>query len=51
MSQAKAITKYVRISPYKARRSADLIRNMCVEDVLFQDDNDDDINDINIEEI
>ncbi|NGX32577.1 MAG: 50S ribosomal protein L22 [Candidatus Anoxychlamydiales bacterium] len=36
MSQAKAITKYVRISPYKARRSADLIRNMCVEDALLQ---------------
>ena len=34
--KAKAITKYVRISPYKARRSADLIRNMKVEDALLQ---------------
>src|SRR3990167_2304140 len=36
MQKAKAITKYVRISPYKARRAADLIRNMKVEDALFQ---------------
>ncbi len=36
MMHAKAITKYVRISPYKARRSADLIRNMWVEDALLQ---------------
>jgi len=36
MKKAKAITKYVRISPYKARRAVDLIRNMKVEDAFFQ---------------
>lgn len=36
MQKAKAVTKYVRISPYKARRAADLIRNTKVEDALFQ---------------
>ncbi|NGX34510.1 MAG: 50S ribosomal protein L22 [Candidatus Anoxychlamydiales bacterium] len=36
MQEAKAKTKYVRISPYKARRSADLIRNMLVEEALLQ---------------
>lgn len=36
MKQANAKTKYVRISPYKARRSADLIRNMWVEEALLQ---------------
>lgn len=36
MQKARAITKYVRISPYKARRAADLIRNMKVEDAFFQ---------------
>jgi large subunit ribosomal protein L22 len=36
MEQAIAKTKYVRISPSKARRSADLIRNMTVVDALLQ---------------
>ncbi|MBN2478614.1 MAG: 50S ribosomal protein L22 [Parachlamydiales bacterium] len=36
MQKARAVTKYVRISPYKARRSADLIRNMTVEEALLQ---------------
>lgn len=36
MQKAKAITKYVRISPYKARRAADLIRKMKVEDAFLQ---------------
>lgn len=34
--KVRAITKYVRISPYKARRAADLIRNMKAEEALFQ---------------
>lgn len=36
--QQKSIakTKYVRISPYKARRAADLVRKMRVEEALFQ---------------
>ncbi len=34
--KAKAITKYIRISPYKARRAADLIRNMSVNDAILQ---------------
>lgn len=36
MEKAKSISKYVRISPYKARRAADLIRNMKVEDAYHQ---------------
>ena len=36
MSQAKAITKYVRISPRKARLAADLIRGLPVEDAVQQ---------------
>ncbi|MFA6502451.1 MAG: 50S ribosomal protein L22, partial [Parachlamydiales bacterium] len=36
MQKVKAITKYVRISPYKARRAADLVRNMKVEDAVLQ---------------
>ena len=36
MQKARAITKYVRISPYKARRAADLIRNMKVEEAFLQ---------------
>ena len=36
MKKAKAITKYVRISPYKARRAAEIIRNMKAEDALLQ---------------
>ena len=36
MQKAKAKTKYVRISPYKARRTADLIRNKMVKDAIFQ---------------
>ena len=36
MQKAKAITKYVRISPFKARRAADLIRKMKVEDAFLQ---------------
>jgi len=36
MQKAQAKTKYVRISPYKARRAADLIRNMKVEAALLQ---------------
>lgn len=36
MITAKAITKYVRISPRKARLSADLIRGMGVSDALLQ---------------
>jgi large subunit ribosomal protein L22 len=36
MQKAQAKTKYVRISPYKARRAADLIRNMKVEDAILQ---------------
>lgn len=34
--QAKAITKYVRISPRKARLAAGLIRGLKVEDATFQ---------------
>lgn len=34
--KATAKTKYVRISPFKARRAADLIRNMKVDDALMQ---------------
>ncbi len=33
---AKAITKFVRISPYKARLAADLIRGLSVEDAALQ---------------
>ncbi|NGX28026.1 MAG: 50S ribosomal protein L22 [Candidatus Anoxychlamydiales bacterium] len=36
MQKAIAKTKYVRISPFKARRAADLIRNMKVDDALMQ---------------
>jgi large subunit ribosomal protein L22 len=36
MQKVKAITRYIRISPYKARRAADLIRNMKVEDALLE---------------
>jgi large subunit ribosomal protein L22 len=36
MSSAKAITKYVRISPRKARLAAGLIRNLAVEDAAVQ---------------
>lgn len=36
MRFAKAISKYVRISPRKARLAAGLIRNLPVEDALFQ---------------
>lgn len=36
MKFAKAITKFVRISPRKARRAADLIRNLNAEDALLQ---------------
>jgi len=36
MQKAKAITKYVRISPYKARRAAAIIRNKMAEDALMQ---------------
>lgn len=36
MQKSKAITRFVRISPYKARRAADLIRNMKVEDAHLQ---------------
>ena len=31
MQKARAITKFVRISPYKARKSADLVRGKDVE--------------------
>ncbi|WP_420422693.1 50S ribosomal protein L22 [Simkania sp.] len=34
--EARAITKYVRISPRKARLAADLIRGMKVEDAFTQ---------------
>src|SRR5262245_34085225 len=36
MDQAQAITKYVRISPRKARLAADLIRGLSVEDATYQ---------------
>lgn len=36
MQKAKSITRYVRISPYKARRAADLIRNMKAIDAQHQ---------------
>ena len=35
-NNAKAITKYVRISPRKARLAADLIRGIPVEDAALQ---------------
>jgi len=36
MTEARAITKYVRISPRKARLAADLIRGMQVEEAFTQ---------------
>ncbi|HSX12980.1 MAG TPA: 50S ribosomal protein L22 [Chlamydiales bacterium] len=36
MDTAKAITKYVRISPRKARYAADLIRGLTVENATLQ---------------
>jgi len=36
MSEARAITKYVRISPRKARLAADLIRGLSVSDATAQ---------------
>lgn len=36
MQQARAYTKYVRISPFKARRAAGLIRRLPVEEALAQ---------------
>ena len=36
MNHAKAITKYVRISPRKARYAADLIRGLSVENATLQ---------------
>ena len=36
MQTAKAITKYVRISPRKARYAADLIRGLSVEQATLQ---------------
>lgn len=36
MKQAKAITKYVRVSPRKARLAADLIRGLKVEEASLQ---------------
>lgn len=36
MKQARAITKYVRVSPTKARLAADLIRGKSVEDAYIQ---------------
>jgi large subunit ribosomal protein L22 len=36
MEMAKAITKYVRISPRKARYAADLIRGLSVEKATIQ---------------
>ncbi len=36
MQFAKAITKYVRISPRKARYAADLIRGLSVEKAMLQ---------------
>jgi large subunit ribosomal protein L22 len=36
MKKAKAITKYVRVSPRKARLAADIIRGLTIEDAMFQ---------------
>ena len=36
MNQAKAVTKYVRVSPRKARLAADLIRRLPVEEAETQ---------------
>lgn len=36
MSRAKAITKYIRVSPRKARLAADLIRKKSVDDAYTQ---------------
>ena len=36
MNEARAITKYVRVSPRKARLAADLIRGMKVEEAFVQ---------------
>jgi len=36
MRYARAITKYVRISPYKARLAAGLMRGKSAEDALWQ---------------
>lgn len=36
MNQAKAITKYIRISPRKARLAADIIRGLPVEEATLQ---------------
>jgi large subunit ribosomal protein L22 len=36
MRYARAVTKYVRISPYKARLAAGLIRGRTVEDAIWQ---------------
>ncbi len=36
MEMAKAVTKYVRISPRKARYAADLIRGLSVEKAVIQ---------------
>ena len=36
MNQAKAVSKFIRISPQKARLAADLIRGLKVEDASLQ---------------
>lgn len=36
MNEAKAISKYIRISPRKARLAADLIRGLSVSEALIQ---------------
>jgi len=36
MQKAKALTKYIRISPRKARLAAGLIRNLPVDDAVLQ---------------
>lgn len=36
MTQAKAVSKYIRISPRKARYAADLVRNLPVTDATMQ---------------
>ncbi|NGX57068.1 MAG: 50S ribosomal protein L22 [Candidatus Anoxychlamydiales bacterium] len=36
MKKAKSITKHVRVSPYKARLAAGLIRGLKVQDALIQ---------------
>jgi large subunit ribosomal protein L22 len=36
MKFAKAVTKYVRISPRKARLAAGMIRNLSAEEAVFQ---------------